>query len=109
MVEAEGIAYGHHRIAHLQARRRAQRRRRQVRTVNLDHRDVEAGVGADDLTGEMAPIDQADGDAVGLVDDVRIGQDESAGVVDHAGTEALVGADADDSWADQLGDRCHGA
>ena len=57
----------------------------------------------------MAPVDQADGDALRLVDDVRIGQDQPTGVVDHARAEALIGADADDGWADRLGNRGNGA
>ena len=61
------------------------------------------------LPGEVSPVDHADGDALGARDDVGVGQDQPAGVVDHARAEALIGADADDGRADGLGDAADGA
>ena len=64
---------------------------------------------ADDLAREMAAVDHADGDALRAGDDVRVGQNQAAGVVDDARAEALVGAHADHGRADLLGDRRHRA
>ena len=72
--------------------------------VDLQDADVEAVVGADDRGREVAAVDHANSDALGVLDDMRVGQHQTAGVVDDARAEALVGAHADDGRAGGLGD-----
>jgi hypothetical protein len=56
------------------------------RRLDLDHRDVGVVVGADAGGRQRAAIDEPHRDAVGLVDDMAVGDDEAAlGVEHHAG------------------------
>jgi hypothetical protein len=84
VVEPERIADRHHVLAHLEIAGTTERRRGQVRTVDLNDRHVEANVATDDLAGKVTTVDHADGDALGVLDDVRVGQDQTARVVHHA-------------------------
>ena len=53
----------------------AERHGRQVLRVDLDHRDIGALVGADDLGLELAPVGEPHGHLVGVRHDVRVGED----------------------------------
>jgi hypothetical protein len=61
---------------------------RQIVGVDAQHGDVGQLVEADDLGLEFALVGQLDGDLVGIVDDVRVGQDQPVGADDEARTHA---------------------
>jgi hypothetical protein len=69
---------------------------RQALASNADDGDVKARVAADHFAREVAAVDQGDSDTLRALEHVGIGQDQSACVVQHARTESLVGAHADD-------------
>ena len=56
---------------------------------NLEHSDIGARIGADDLGFELALILQGDFDVGGAIDDVIIGQDVAVGADDHARAQAV--------------------
>ena len=62
--------------------------RRQAGGLDLDHRDVGALVGADDLRLELALVGQRDQHLVGALDHVGIGHHEAVGRQDEAGADA---------------------
>ena len=80
--EAERIADRHDVVADAQRRRIAERDARQVRGVDLQHREIRAFVRADDARREAAVLEQRDGDLVGVRDDVMVRQDVAVGGVD---------------------------
>ena len=88
VLEAERRADGEHPLSGLQARRVAELHDRQVRGVDLDHRDVGALVGADDLGRELAPVGEAHGHLVRVRHHVRVGEDVAVGADDEAGARA---------------------
>ena len=73
--EAERIADRDDVVADAQRRRIAERDARQVRGLDLQHREVGAFVGADDARREAAVLEQRDGDLVGVRDDVVVRED----------------------------------
>ena len=75
-------------IAHLQFRRVADGDCRQVRGVDLDHRDIGLGVGADDLGFEFAAVGKSDADVRGAVDYVIVRENVAIGTDNDARTEA---------------------
>ncbi len=93
LVEAEGAAHRHDPVAHLNARGVADLDRGDggAVEVHLEHSDVGARVGADDRRVVGGAVD-GDGDGLGAVDDVIVGDDVAVGVVDDAGAEARGGA-----------------
>ena len=62
---------------------------REVGGVDLDDGDVGRLVLAQDLRGELAPVDQPDVHFIRVVDDVRVGQDHAARVDHEARAQAL--------------------
>ena len=63
---------------------------RQVLRVDLDHRDVGRLVRAQHLRLELALVDELHRHFVGVVDDVRVGEDHAVGVDDEAGAQPLA-------------------
>ena len=59
-------------------------KRRIACVVDLDHGHVGLGVGADHLRGRLGAVVERHGDLLGPVDDVVVGQDVAAVVVDKA-------------------------
>ena len=70
----------------------AKRKRRQIGGVDLQNGDVGLGIGADDLGLELALVAERDGDLVGAVDHVIIGEQVAVGTHDHAASQAMLGA-----------------
>ena len=60
------------------------------RAVDLEQRDVDRRVGADDLAAERAAVGQRDRDPVGALDDVVIREDVAVGIDDEAAARALA-------------------
>ena len=54
------------------------------RALDLDHRDVGDGIGADELAPEAPVVGGGDGDLAGVLDDVVVGHDEAVRAHDHA-------------------------
>ena len=57
-------------------------------SVDLDHREIGLGIGADHLGGRLAAVGQRDLDFIGRFDHVVVGQDVAFRADDHAGAEA---------------------
>jgi hypothetical protein len=88
--EAERIADGNDEIADFRAIGIGDRQVDEVTGLDLQHRDVGAGVGADDFRLERAVVEQLHGDVGGVLDDVRVGDDVAVLCVDdHARAGAL--------------------
>ena len=90
-VVAERVADRDHRVADADGVGVAERQRRQRPRVRVDlqHRDVGRGVGADDLRLHALVVREADVDRARVLDDVVV-RDDVAGLVDHeAGAERL--------------------
>src|SRR6516225_2652021 len=85
VLEAERRADGEHPLSGLQARGIAELHDRQIRAIDLDHRDIGALVGTDHLGGKLAPVGEAHGHLVGIGNHVGVGQDVAVGVDDEAG------------------------
>ena len=85
-VETDGIADGDHPVAHLQVVGAAERGNRQSLAARLDlhGREVHVLVTALDDAFEGAPIGEGDGDLVGILDDMRVGEDHAVLIQDHA-------------------------
>ena len=58
--------------------------------VDLQHRDIGVGIGADDLGGELTAVEQADGDLVGALDHMVVGEDVAILGHDEPGAAALL-------------------
>ncbi len=89
LVEAERVADGDRPLAHPERVGVPERRDREI-ALRLEPDDGEVGlrVGADDAARVLSLRSEADGDAVGSLDDVEVGEDVAALVDDHAGAEA---------------------
>ena len=90
MAEAERIADGDDEIADFRAIGIGDRQVDEVAGLDLEHRDVGAGIGADDFRLQRAVVEQLHGDVRGVLDDVRVGDDVAVlRVDDHARAGAL--------------------
>ena len=88
-VLAERIADGQHPLADPRGVAVAQRRGSEVVGVDLEHGQVGARIGADDLGLELTPVEQPDRHLVGAVHDVVVGQDVAVLGDDEARARAL--------------------
>ncbi|OPZ05467.1 MAG: hypothetical protein BWZ10_03039 [candidate division BRC1 bacterium ADurb.BinA364] len=79
---AEGIADGQHPFADFQVVGLAQAGFGQGGALDLQHRDIDIGVGVDQLGGNLASVGQRDGNRRCAFDDVVIGHDIAVGT-DH--------------------------
>ena len=102
LLEAKRAAHGHDPVAHLQGGGVAHLDGRDGVSleVRLDHGEVAGGVRAHEL-GVVALAVDGHGNAVGVLDDVVVGDDVAFGVKHHAGAQALAGIIG-------AGDRDHG-
>ncbi len=92
---AERVADRHDGVADLDVGAVAERQRLELGVVGIDleHRDVGRGVGADHLgVDEVAVLLEADLDVLGVADDVRVGDDRALLVDDEAGAGRLAAA-----------------
>src|SRR3954453_19002221 len=87
---AQRIADRQHPLADSGVVAIAQRHRRQLGGVDLEHRHVGIRIGADDLGLELAPIEQPYGDLLGALHDVVVGQNVAIGRDDEPGAAALL-------------------
>ena len=95
LADAEGVADGQHLVAHLQGVGVAQHDHGQLVELDLEHRQVGVGVGADHLAARVAAVVERDVDLVGAFHHVVVGEDVAVGADDHAAAQAdlrLVGA-----------------
>jgi hypothetical protein len=88
VLEAEGRADGHDPFADAKLRGVADLHDRQARRLDLDHGDVAARVRADELRLELALVGKAHVDLFGVLDDVRVGDDEAVLGDDEPGAQA---------------------
>jgi hypothetical protein len=79
VAKAERIAYREHGVADAHAVDCAERDRREIVPVCLQHSDVGFGIGAADMRRDPSPVVKHELDVVGPLDDVIIGQDEAVG------------------------------
>ena len=56
---------------------------------NVDERDVDRRIRADDLAAKRAAVRQRDGDPLGTLDDVVVGEDVAVAIDDEAAAGAL--------------------
>ena len=89
-VLAQRVAHGEDPFTHPGRVAVAQRRGGEVVGVDLEHGQVGAGVGADDLGLELPPIEQAHRHLVGAVHHVVVGQDVAVTGDDEAGARRLL-------------------
>ncbi len=88
--EPERVADGHHEVAHAKRIGVSQLHRGQAVSLHLDYRHVRGRIGAHHLRVEPASIAQGDGNFLGLVDDVIVGDDVTVlGIDNDAGAETL--------------------
>jgi hypothetical protein len=81
--EAERVADGHHRLADADLVGIGEVDRLQgPRRLDAQHRHVDLAVAADQLGGQPGAVIEDDGDLVGAVDDVVVGDDDAGGI-DH--------------------------
>ena len=88
LTETEGIADGDDEVTHLHPVGIGDRYFGEPVGLDLDHGNVRFAVGADQLGAELAAVGQGDGDLVGLVHHVIVGQHVAAtGIDNHARTQ----------------------
>ena len=58
---------------------------------NPQQRDVDGRIGADDLAAERPAVRHRDGDPLGALDDVLVGEDEALAIDDEPAARALPG------------------
>ena len=75
MLQAEGIADGHHEVADLELGGVAERHLGEALRGHFDHRDVRRHVAADHRGGQVAAILQGDRDFGGVINDMRVCND----------------------------------
>src|SRR5699024_3233900 len=110
VLEPQGGAERHHRLAHLDGRgvREGGGLQALRRRVQTDHGQVRGGIGADDGGGVAQAVAGGDPDLPAVGDDVAVGEDGAVLVEHHPG--ALAGAaaggdlDRDGARGDRLGD-----
>ena len=93
--DAERVADGERVVADRQRVGIAELQRDEIVRLDLEQRDVGAGIGADELRGELPAVLQGDQDLAGIADDVMV-RDHVAllRVDDHAGAGARLGLTA---------------
>ena len=89
-VLAQRIAHGQHPLAHPGAVAVAEGSGREIRGVDLQHRDVGRGVGAHQLRLELAPVQKPDREILGAVHHVGVGQDVAVTAHDEARSGRLA-------------------
>src|SRR3990170_3628068 len=85
---AERAADGDDELAGLELARVADRRRRQVRLLDLDDRQVGQGIDTVDAALEGPPVLERDGELLASLDDVAVGDDPARRVEDDARADA---------------------
>ena len=91
LADAERIADRQYDVADLDLARIGQRQHREVRSVDLEHRDVRARIGTNDASLELPFVVQRDGDFAGAVHHVIVRQDIAFRADDDARTKSLLG------------------
>jgi hypothetical protein len=91
LADAERVADREDDLAEPQLARVAERQRAQrgQRALELEDGEVRLGIGTDDLRLVIGAVVERDGDGVGALDDVRVGEDAAAGRDDDARAHAL--------------------
>ena len=82
--KAKGRADGQHPLAGLEVAAVTQGDHWQVFGLNLEHGHVGLGVGAQHLGPKFAPVGQLDGDFLGVLDHMGVGQNDAVGANDEA-------------------------
>jgi cardiolipin synthase A/B len=90
LVEAERVTDRHHRLAHLESIRIAQRHRGEPTAVDLEQGNVGLGIAADETGVPLAQLGKADRDLVGLANHVVVGDDIAIGGDHEPGAEAAA-------------------
>ncbi len=92
LANTERIADGHRDIPNLDPVAVGHANHRQHRTfgIDLEQREIEAGIGKQDLGLELAAITQRHQYLIGAFDDMIVGDDQAIGANDHAGTQRLL-------------------
>ena len=88
VLEAEGRANGQHPFTHAQVTHLADGDHGQVLGLDLEHRNVSLGVGPQHLGLQFAAVGEFDGDLLGPLHHVGVGQDDAVGADDE--TRALA-------------------
>ncbi len=88
LADAEGVADRQHHVADVHMVQGAEGDRRQVRELDLEHREVAVGIGAHDAGAGLAAVVERNLDLIGLLDHVVVGEDVALGPDDDPGTEA---------------------
>ncbi len=89
--DSERVAHGQDRVADAQGIGIAPLDGRQlVLRIDLQHRDVVLGVGADQRRGQLLAVVELDGDLLRVVDDMVVGDDVPVRRNDEAGAERLA-------------------
>ncbi len=94
LTHPEGVADREHHVAHGERFGVPERDGRQRVEVDLEHRQIALGVGADLRGPHVAAVEQRDPDLVGAFDDVVVGEDVAVLAHDHAGAQAGLQAPA---------------
>ncbi len=94
LADTEGIADREHQIADFEPIAVADFQHRQLLAlgIDLEHGQIGALVGDDNLGIELAAVVQDDGDLLGALDDVPIGHDQAVTIEDDARAERLLHA-----------------
>ena len=87
---AQRVAHREDPLAHALTIAVAKRRGGEAGGVDLQYRNIGIGVGADDLGGELTAVEQADGNLVGALDHMVVGEDVAVLGHDEPGTAALL-------------------
>ena len=83
-VQVERVADGQHPFAHLELLGVAEGKRLEILGLDLDQGDVRAGIGADDLGGELTIVVERHLQLVGVLNHVVVRYDVPIGGDDHA-------------------------
>ena len=85
------VADGAHPLADAQRVGIAERRRRKrLRALHLDQRDVGVRIRSDDMRAQRAAVGQLHGDPIGALDHVVVREDVPVGLDDHAAAGAAT-------------------
>ena len=96
LADAEGVSDGEHQVADLElvGIAKFEIRQRLAARVDAQNGQVRAFVGADDDRLVLAAVGEHDGNLVGALDDVVVGDDEALGADDDAGPQRVLYAPA---------------
>ncbi len=92
LADAEGIADGEHEIADLELIGIRQRQGRQLclARFDLEHGELHALIGQQDMGGVFAPVAQHHGDLIAVLDHMVVGDDQPIGPQDHARAQRVL-------------------